>query len=289
VANLAHADNTPSDPVERLRLFGAGPAQAADTWLDYRAVFGLDDSHIDALIGIACDRALLALAEDEAAAGTALPWAPMHAWRALGQLRAAAAVAPLLEVFRSTDDDWLERDLPRLLIMIGPAAIPHMETFLLLEDLEELCAITVVRALGHIGTQHPEARAACIAVAERMIGPLAGQIGSVVGFAIAVLTDLQAVESLGAIRDAFARDAVDIRIAGDLEDVEIALGVREQRETPRPRYHAPYFGVEDDAGWSDEEEGEPLQPVRSGPKIGRNAPCPCGSGKKYKKCCLDKA
>ena len=23
-------------------------------------------------------------------------------------------------------------------------------------------------------------------------------------------------------------------------------------------------------------------------KIGRNEPCPCGSGKKYKKCCLDK-
>ncbi len=23
-------------------------------------------------------------------------------------------------------------------------------------------------------------------------------------------------------------------------------------------------------------------------KIGRNAPCPCGSGKKYKNCCLDK-
>jgi preprotein translocase subunit SecA len=24
---------------------------------------------------------------------------------------------------------------------------------------------------------------------------------------------------------------------------------------------------------------------REGKKIGRNAPCPCGSGKKYKKCC----
>ena len=24
------------------------------------------------------------------------------------------------------------------------------------------------------------------------------------------------------------------------------------------------------------------------PKIRRNAPCPCGSGKKYKKCCLRK-
>ncbi len=26
--------------------------------------------------------------------------------------------------------------------------------------------------------------------------------------------------------------------------------------------------------------------VRASPKIGRNDPCPCGSGKKYKKCCL---
>ena len=29
--------------------------------------------------------------------------------------------------------------------------------------------------------------------------------------------------------------------------------------------------------------------VRAVPKVGRNEPCPCGSGKKYKKCCLDHA
>jgi preprotein translocase subunit SecA len=28
--------------------------------------------------------------------------------------------------------------------------------------------------------------------------------------------------------------------------------------------------------------------ARSGQKVGRNDPCPCGSGKKYKKCCLAK-
>jgi preprotein translocase subunit SecA len=27
------------------------------------------------------------------------------------------------------------------------------------------------------------------------------------------------------------------------------------------------------------------QPFRAAPKVGRNDPCPCGSGKKYKKCC----
>ncbi|GHT77848.1 UPF0225 protein [Spirochaetia bacterium] len=32
-------------------------------------------------------------------------------------------------------------------------------------------------------------------------------------------------------------------------------------------------------------EVAPVTIVRSGPKIGRNDPCPCGSGKKYKHCC----
>jgi len=30
------------------------------------------------------------------------------------------------------------------------------------------------------------------------------------------------------------------------------------------------------------------KPIRVLPKVGRNAPCPCGSGKKYKNCCLKK-
>ena len=34
---------------------------------------------------------------------------------------------------------------------------------------------------------------------------------------------------------------------------------------------------------------EPVQTiVRKEPKVGRNAPCPCGSGKKYKRCCMRK-
>ncbi len=37
------------------------------------------------------------------------------------------------------------------------------------------------------------------------------------------------------------------------------------------------------------ETTQPLEkPRRSGSVVGRNAPCLCGSGKKYKKCCLGK-
>jgi preprotein translocase subunit SecA len=32
------------------------------------------------------------------------------------------------------------------------------------------------------------------------------------------------------------------------------------------------------------ETPQKLQPVHSGPRVGRNDPCPCGSGKKFKNC-----
>jgi len=37
-----------------------------------------------------------------------------------------------------------------------------------------------------------------------------------------------------------------------------------------------------------ENTGKVVPFKRSAPKVGRNEPCPCGSGKKYKKCCLNK-
>ena len=47
---------------------------------------------------------------------------------------------------------------------------------------------------------------------------------------------------------------------------------------------------DNDERYDDEGEYIPfeeihLEPVRIEPKVGRNDPCPCGSGKKYKKCC----
>nr|WP_281069996.1 SEC-C metal-binding domain-containing protein [Pelomicrobium methylotrophicum] len=61
-------------------------------------------------------------------------------------------------------------------------------------------------------------------------------------------------------------------------------------------FYAPAAIERRQARWAEEDRGdeesdeddfaveEPY--VRPSPKIGRNDPCPCGSGKKYKKCCL---
>ncbi|MDP2972669.1 MAG: preprotein translocase subunit SecA [Deltaproteobacteria bacterium] len=41
-------------------------------------------------------------------------------------------------------------------------------------------------------------------------------------------------------------------------------------------------------GGGETEDGKGVTVRREGKKVGRNDPCPCGSGKKYKRCCLEK-
>jgi preprotein translocase subunit SecA len=42
---------------------------------------------------------------------------------------------------------------------------------------------------------------------------------------------------------------------------------------------------ESDIQKASRERSQKQQPIRTDQKVGRNDPCPCGSGKKYKKCC----
>ncbi len=47
--------------------------------------------------------------------------------------------------------------------------------------------------------------------------------------------------------------------------------------------------IEEDGKWFFDDGGIVQGQIRrDGDKVGRNDPCPCGSGKKHKKCCLNK-
>jgi preprotein translocase subunit SecA len=63
------------------------------------------------------------------------------------------------------------------------------------------------------------------------------------------------------------------QIATSVDDIEEAFQRKKKRELEQARM----------AGAGDMQTVQ--QVVRSGEKVGRNDPCPCGSGKKYKKCC----
>ena len=47
----------------------------------------------------------------------------------------------------------------------------------------------------------------------------------------------------------------------------------------------PEFVQATKAFWQEDETPLPDRPLERTPKVGRNQPCPCGSGKKFKKCC----
>ena len=69
-----------------------------------------------------------------------------------------------------------------------------------------------------------------------------------------------------------------------------AYEMEQRRREATARQKLAFEHAEADRGIADtrierSSEDSPLQPVtRSQPKIGRNEPCPCGSGKKYKQC-----
>jgi len=58
-----------------------------------------------------------------------------------------------------------------------------------------------------------------------------------------------------------------------LPDAAVALERKQRRQQQELQYQ------------TGPAQAEAPKPIRGGAKIGRNDPCPCGSGKKYKKCC----
>ncbi|ENO97026.1 preprotein translocase subunit SecA [Thauera phenylacetica] len=58
----------------------------------------------------------------------------------------------------------------------------------------------------------------------------------------------------------------------------------EEAETPQQVENVQYRHADYDEALGGDAEQAGAQPAAAGPKVGRNDPCPCGSGKKYKHC-----
>jgi preprotein translocase subunit SecA len=76
--------------------------------------------------------------------------------------------------------------------------------------------------------------------------------------------------------------AVRIRTADELDAASESIN-EDMSQIKEVQYQ--HADVSADAAESEQPAERVLAPVRSGPKVGRNDPCPCGSGKKYKACC----
>jgi hypothetical protein len=215
-------------PVDKLLIYGEPELSTSDKWPNYLEL-GLEPEHIPDLIRMAKDVEL-----NNADSESLEVWAPLHAIRALGQLRAESAIEPLLSLFDSaTDDDWVMEDLPRAYGLIGPAAIPALAAYVADRSKEEFSRAFASNGLVEIAKIHPEARSEVISIISKLLESFDEEDPEVNAFLIGNLRDLKAVETLPLIERAYSADAVDESTI-DLDDVLVDFGLKEREPWPEP-------------------------------------------------------
>ena len=241
-------------------------------WRDYREL-GLSEEDVPQLIRMATDRGL-----NEGDPNSDDVWAPVHAWRALAQFGATEAAEPLMD-FACTYpyDEGVAEELPYVFAELGPETLPTLTAYLNDGDQNAQARSCAANCIEQIGQQHAQGREQCKQILGDALAHHSHQPDDLNGFLVMGLVNLRAREHLAVIRSAFSEKSVDTAIMGDLEDAEIELGVRERRTAER----APHW-ISEMLAPAVKARNTASQTRR---KIGRNALCPCGSGKKYKKCC----
>lgn len=286
-----------SDPVSHLLHLNEPNAQK---WLNYLETFGFNAGHIPELIDMLHDPDL-----QNAEPDTAEVWAPLHAWRALGQLKAEQAVPTLLAILEAfPDDDCAREEIPDVCGMIGAAAVEPARTLLQTQHDDVYINVAAIGCLEKIAARHPGAKARCVEILVEYLQDYRSNDSEVNAFIVDALAELEAaLEHIDLIAAAFKADCVDESLRGDFEDLQIDLGLLQERITPARNYlfekyphlenFAEAFSALDRAFDEPDKKSPPPQPKMPHPststakaKVGRNDPCPCGSGKKYKKCCL---
>lgn len=170
------------------------------------------------------------------------------------------------------DDDWALEELPVALGMLGQEAIVPFSAFLGDPDHAEFARAMAVSGLEEIAKRDASTRNHVLTIITDYLEAPDANASGLNGSAVNSLLSLEARESIDTLRRLYASGNVDLFACGDIEDVEMELGLRSARTTAPPTLGQLYGLTTPDASKQK--------------KIGRNDPCPCGSGKKYKKCCL---
>ena len=251
------------DPIARLRSTGEVLSKALRT-----EIISLGSEAVPALIELLEDDSA---SEEDAPGGG---WPPIHAVELLAELKAEEAIEPLLDVLARTDFETIIHDKIALrLPAFGGLALESVLDWL--EDdphddlYSDLCCV-----VSELGVRD-----------ERIFEHLCELIGFEEGMGaicFANYGDEQALPILRTHIEEFEPNWDSELGMLDLNELVAAYSAIAGKLPDDLNDHVSALWAE----W-DERTGEASTnaPVKSGPKVGRNDPCPCGSGKKYKKCC----
>jgi hypothetical protein len=231
--------HTYKPPVAKLLCYGPCQGTYAQDWPDYLSELGLTTEHIPDLIQMAQDDQLWSFFfedpngpdENPVGEGALNPdiamWAPIHAWRALGQLQAAEAVKPLAQVLQKRDIDWCWEELPEVFGLIGAEAVYPLDELLSTDSIDYNSKITLSSGLTHIAQTFPDQRDRCVKVLTRQLSHYDDHHISVNGALVLALFKLKAVESAAVMAAAYEAEKVDEMFVGSWPRVQVDLGLKQ--------------------------------------------------------------
>lgn len=231
-------------------------------------------------LGEAAVPPLLALLDDDAAATEDAPgdgWPPIHAVSLLAELRATAAIPIMLRIMRETDTDAIihDRVVSRLKVFGAAAFEPTLAMAADTKNPRIRDDISCV--LADIGVRDERVFKLLCETFDRWPDFGASLLGSY-GDPRAVAMLARAIEGF---RPDFSR-------AWGMMELNDFIDAYEELAGPLPEALADHVEALR-ADWDEHLARVEAAATTSPVKVGRNDACPCGSGKKYKRCCIDQA
>ena len=205
---------------------------------------------------------ILSMVKDEIRNKVAIHIADEHGigWDVAGLLADVAAIFPLPPTFKA--DDLLEmrpKQIEDALIVMAEAAYEEHERELGVENMRVLERLVMLRIMDNLWVEH-------LTAMENMRLQAQWQ----------TLRQTRAVDAYKSEGYRQFQTLLDT-IQRDVVNTIYHVGIKREAPKPAPSIMAQVAGRSGGAGRP--------QPRAGGRKIGRNEPCPCGSGKKYKHCC----
>ena len=193
----------------------------------------------------------------------------VHLLAVLGHYRAQLAINSfLLEVYKDGDDDWVTEHLPRVLAHMGPGAVEALSGLVRHPKADMWARHAAGRALVSTALDHPEHKADVI---EAIKEAVAGE------------KDLEARTWLAEC----LLDLVDPDLYEYYENL-LLTGTITSDVVSADNLEQIYAGELPPHDLKQEDPLELFEETRRWKNPSKSAPCPCGSGKKYKRCCMGK-
>lgn len=205
--------------------------------------------------------------------------------------------------------DVVTQDLGRMLPSVSGGDVSGMAVLIENENVNEWVRAVAMDGLAALVTTGQRGRDEVMAYFLQLFHKLERTPGAQWDELANVCADLGPQEAMAELGRAYADGLVDPQSI-DWQDIEDAFALGQQGAMRRARYREPLItDLARNMGWMQcfQPEAEPCEreqeaeesllappwrehrltaPIRrTTPKVGRNEPCPCGSGRKFKKCC----